>query len=100
MTTRTTPRPRGDDLIDDACVDRILAELNASAPGLEGLDAWAASALITTDRIIEGPDVTYVRLVGEAEHGGPIVLLHFEGMWERATKSSPPSPARRAALTR
>lgn len=95
-----TSRPTTEVLIADACVDEILTELNASDPGLDGLDKWAERSDLKTDRIIAGPDITYVRLVGQAEQGGPIVLMYFEGVWERATKSSPPVPDRVSAPER
>lgn len=87
-------------LITDAHVDAILTVLNASEPGLESLDELTSRTCLRSDRVIEGPDVTYVRLVGEAEEGGPIVLVHFEGVWERATRTSSPSPFRASAAGR
>lgn len=51
MTARSTADP----LIADAYVDEILTELNASDPGLEGLDKWVARSTIKTDRIVEVP---------------------------------------------
>lgn len=90
MTARHAP----DALIADAHVDAILAALNASESGLKSLEDLTSRTCLRSDRIIEGPDITYVRLVGQAEQGGPIVLVHFEGIWERATSSSPPPPVR------
>jgi hypothetical protein len=80
-----------DGLITDAQVDAILDELNAGDAGLQDLDRWAAQSPIQPDRVIVGPDITYVRLAGRAEHGGAVVLLHFEHSWERATQG-PPAP--------
>lgn len=76
-----------DPAISNASVDEILTTLNASGAGLDSLDRWAAASDIKPDRVITGPDVTYARLGGEAEGGGPVVLVYFEGVWERATKS-------------
>lgn len=80
MTYRST----ADLLITDARVDGILAELNESGAGPEHIDHWAARSDIKPDRVVHGPDITYVRLAGQAEEGGPVVLMHFERMWERA----------------
>ncbi len=79
-----TYRTAADGLITDARVDEILADLNASGAGLDSLEHWAARSGLKPDRIIHGPDISYVRLTGEAEGGGPVVLMHFERVWERA----------------
>lgn len=89
-----TSHPVTDILVTDAHVDEILAELNASGSGSQGLDDLVARSDVKPDRIIEGPDITYVRLVGRAEGGGPVVILRFEGIWERAMKSAPIPPKR------
>jgi|GEM_PF-1655477 len=71
--------------ITDALVGAILDDLNEGDAGLQDLDRWAARSSVKPDRVILGPDVTYVRLAGEAEHGGPVILMHVEDSWERAT---------------
>ncbi|ROR64994.1 hypothetical protein [Agrococcus jenensis] len=73
-----------DTLLTDALVGAILDELNEGDAGLQDLDRWAAQSSIKPDRVIVGPDITYVRLAGEAEHGGPVILMHVEHTWERA----------------
>lgn len=85
-----------DVLIHDACVHELLADLNASGSGVGRLDDLLARSDIETDRIIVGPDVTYVRLAGTAVAGGPVVILLFEGIWERATKRTTHPPQREA----
>ncbi|MET4099323.1 hypothetical protein ABIB37_001560 [Agrococcus sp. UYP10] len=72
-------------LITDALVGAILDDLNEGDGGLQDLDRWAARSSVKPDRVIVGPDATYVRLAGEAEHGGPVILVHVEHSWERAT---------------
>ncbi|MGM1029427.1 MAG: hypothetical protein ACQEWM_06070 [Actinomycetota bacterium] len=75
--------------IPASVVDSLLAGLNASGAVPRTVEDWTARWRIDADRVIEGPDITYVRLVGRAEQGGPIVLMHVEGVWERAMKHSP-----------
>lgn len=82
-------RPTSDLPIADVCIDEILHDLNTSRRGVHALDRWSTRSGVKPDRIIEGPDVTYVRLSGRAETGGPVVLTYFEGVWERATTTRP-----------
>lgn len=77
-----------DALITDALVGAILDDLNQGDAGLQDLDRWAARSSVKPDRVIVGPDITYVRLAGKAEHGGPVILMHVEHSWERATPRS------------
>lgn len=81
--------PPSDAVISDARVDQIVEELNASGRGLDCLESWAAESSGRADRVIEGPDVAYVRLAGRAEGGGPVIIAYFEGAWERATNRAP-----------
>ncbi len=80
-----------DAVITDAQVRAILDELNAGDAGLHDLDRWAARSACKPDRVIVGPDITYVRLAGRAEHGGPVILMYVEQAWEQATRK-PASP--------
>lgn len=84
-------------LITDARIDSILTELDARGSDMAALDTLAAGSDVAVDRVVEGPDITYARLAGHAEDGGPIVLMHFEGLWERATKAGSPLPTRQRA---
>jgi len=72
------------DAFSDSQVDELIAELNASVTGLQSLHTWAAQSGLATDRLVESPALTYVRLAARDERGEPIVLMRLEHVWERA----------------
>lgn len=69
-------------------VDDLLVELNGAGTAEESLEPCSEQAGIGVDRVVYGPSSTYVRLVGTAEGGDPVVLVHADGCWSRATKTT------------
>lgn len=68
----------------DARILELIAELNSPTTALPGLRSWAARSGVPVTRVVEGAELTYLRLAARDEEGGPIVLMRLEDVWERA----------------
>ena len=66
-----------------ADIDAILTDLTAHATEHHQVRAWASECGIPCKRVVATPDLAYVRLAGEDETGGYVVLMLLDGMWER-----------------
>ena len=69
---------------NEAQLEELLLELNHCAHDAEQLRAWAAHTTVEIERLMAGESLMYVRLAGADEHGGAVVLMLLDGVWERA----------------
>lgn len=68
--------------LNEAQIDELLLELNTRISGAEELRAWASDTTVEIDRLTATPTLTYIRLA-QRDHGGAIVLMLLDGVWER-----------------
>jgi hypothetical protein len=68
----------------DVDIEELLGELNRTNRRRRGLADWAERSNLEVARLIEGADLSYVRLACPDETGADVVLMLLDSVWSRA----------------
>ncbi|WP_413320290.1 hypothetical protein AA0Z99_05700 [Agrococcus sp. 1P02AA] len=71
-------------LHSDLAIGALLADLNVHVRDHLQLQPWLDRSVVETARVVNMPELTYIRLAQHDADRIPVVVMLLDGIWERA----------------